>query len=236
MDRYNLTARIYPMILFYLPLSVILIVTVLDFQTYYHFGLPIGIAGLFAYFTAQLGRDAGKAKEEKLWLDWGGAPSTQLFRWLDTRIDQYSKSRIHSKMEQICPVGHAIDQNYEVSNCDKADEVYKFWTRYVIGKTRDVNKYPLIFKENIAYGFRRNLWGLKPYAILLILILMAFTYFYFVFTMAVWRPELLPNIFIVGELFLLIFLMFWIFKVTKKWVMLPAFAYAERLHETIDSL
>ncbi len=236
MDKYNLTARIYPMIIFYLPLSVLLTVVIWDFHKYFQYGVPAILLSAFAYLISQLGRDGGKKKELKLWLEWGGAPTTQLFRWRDNKIDEFTKQKSHIKMENISPVGFAVDKNYEISYPDLADSVYQSWTKYIIGKTRDKIKYPLIFKENVAYGFRRNLWGLKLYSIILIIILMIFVYLYFVFILQSWNAELLPENFIIAEVYLLIFLMFWLFRITKSWIQIPAFAYAERIHEAIDNL
>lgn len=236
MDKYSIVARIYPMILFYLPLNVIMIVIVWDFQDYFHYAIPVGFVGIIGYLTSHLGRDAGKTKEAKLWSDWGGAPTTQLFRWSDQKIDLFTKRRSHIKMEQLCPIGNIIDENYEVNNSLLADQVYKSWTVYLLGKTRDTTKFSLIFKENIAYGFRRNLWGLKTYSICLILLLMIATFCYFGYTLGIWKIEFMPKIFFVSEIYLSFFLLFWILRVTENWVKLVAFSYAERLHESIELL
>ena len=236
MDRYNLTARIYPMIIFALPLGVFLIVGIWDFQEYYHYGVPIGLLGVFAYLAANLGRDAGKGKEPKLWTRWGGAPTTELFRWRNNTQDRITKTRNHNKMEQLCPAGYQVDEEFESNNESVADEVYKAWTKFIIGKTRDVSKYPLIFRENMSYGFRRNLWGLKPFAILLILLLSCATYAYFGFIGNSWKVGGFPPVFSVAQSFLFLFLVFWIAIVTEKWVSIPAYAYAERLHEAIETI
>lgn len=236
MDKYTLTARVYPMIIFYLPLSVLFTIVVWDFHKYFQYGVPAFLLSVFAYLISQFGRDGGKKKEPKLWLEWGGAPTTQLFRWRDNKIDDFTKQKNHVKMENLSPVGFVVDRNYEINNPDLADNVFQSWTKHIIGKTRDKIKYPLIFKENVAYGFRRNLWGLKPYSIVLIIFLMISVYFYFVFSLHSWDPENLPKNFIIAEVYLLIFLIFWLFRITKSWIKVPAFAYAERIHEAIDTL
>ncbi len=236
MDRYNITARVYPMILFYLPLSVILIFLTWDFEKYYQFGVPAGLIGLLTYLTAQLGRDSGKKKETSLWSDWGGAPTTQLFRWRSDIIDHHTKKRSHEKMRNLCPIGFELDENFERENPKEADEVYTSWTKFLIGNTRDTKKYSLLFKENIAYGFRRNLWGLKGYAVILIILLMITCYFYFVYLLGVINVLNFPAVFWVSESFLLLFLLFWLIIVKNSWVSVPAYSYAERLHEALNTL
>lgn len=236
MDRYNITARVYPMILFYLPLSVFIIFLAWDIEKYYQFGIPAGIVGLLTYLTAQLGRDSGKNKEARLWSNWGGAPTTQIFRWRNDLIDDHTKRRSHEKMQNLCPVETKLDKKFESENPNEADEIYTSWSRYLIGNTRDIKKYSLLFKENMAYGFRRNLWGLKVFAISLILILMIVCYLYFVNILNFFNLLNFPVVFWVSEAFLLFFLLFWLFIVKKSWVSVPAYSYAERLHETLNTL
>lgn len=236
MDKYNLTARVYPMILFYLPLIVLIIVPNWNLNEYYHYAIPIIVVSALIYLTSHLGRDAGKQKEQKIWKDWGGAPTTQLFRWADLKIDAHTKARNHAKMQILCPVALNYDAVTERQNPAAADEVYHSWTKFLIIKTRDINQHPLIYKENIAYGFRRNLWGLKHSAIIMLLFLMCFAYLYFVYNLGMWKFQDLPRTFIFSEILLLFILLFWVFKFTKSWVKIAAFAYAERLHESIENL
>lgn len=236
MDRYSITARVYPMLLFFLPISVIFIITIGNFKTYYESALQIGLISVLTYLLSHIGRDAGKKKEAYLWSKWGGPPTTQLFRWSNGKIDKYTKSRNHSKMTLLCPVNIHINEEFETRNKSEADEIYSSWTKYIIGHTRDKALYPLIFKENISYGFRRNLLGLKPYAITLTTILISSIYFYFVYSKNVWLPLQMPNTFIISEILLFFILFFWIFKVTENWVSSAAFSYAERLHDAIAKL
>lgn len=236
MDRYSLTARVYPMILFYLPILFMLLIIGWDITKYVEYSISLGAAGMLSYLLANIGRDGGKTREPELWLIWGGTPTTQLFRWSNSIIDVYSKTRYHAKMQSVCPVSIDVNSQFETSQPHEADEVYRSWTKFIINKTRDISKYSLIFKENMSYGFRRNLWGLKPYSIILILLLMIATYLFFSITLNDWRIECLPKLFFVVECLLFILLLFWLLIVTAKWVSIPASAYAERLLESIDTL
>ncbi|HAL54857.1 MAG TPA: hypothetical protein DCP78_22300 [Sphingobacterium sp.] len=237
MDRYSRTARLYPMIIFYLPLIVVgALVTFWDLDKNIHFTVPFGAMGVLAYFAAQIGRDGGKRKEKKLWEDWGGAPTTQLFRWSDGHFDRHTKGRNHQKMHSLCPVGHLTDEPYERSNTILVDEAYRAWTSHIISNARGTKKYPRIFRVKMAYGFRRNLWGLKPVSIILIGILALATYGFLGFKAGVWTVETYPQVFFISEGFLLLCLVCWLFIIRKNWIKIPAFAYAERLHEAIGQL
>jgi hypothetical protein len=53
----------------------------------------------------------------------------------------------------------------EVADPATADDLYETGVTALRELTRDDTQFPLVLKENIAYGFRRNLWGRKPYGI-----------------------------------------------------------------------
>ena len=137
MDKYNLTARVYPMVLFYLPLAVLAILPFYEFKNYFHYSIPAVVFGLLFYLSSHLVRDSGKKKEKKLWNYWGGSPTTQLFRWKNDVIDIHTKSRYHKKMHLLCPVDITVDANYEENNFELSDEVYKSWSRFIIAGTRN---------------------------------------------------------------------------------------------------
>ena len=159
-----------------------------------------------------------------------------MFRLSNIIIDQYTKNRRHQKLSQLVTNTNTFDISYEKQNSEDADSVYKSWTAYIISKTRDVHEFPLIFKENMSYGFRRNLWGLKPAALVVISLLIIGTYLYFGIFFSMWELMLMPSNFFITEIVLTAFLLFWLIIVTKKWVSIPAFAYAARLHEAIEKI
>ena len=50
----------------------------------------------------------------------------------------------------------------ERADPDDADARYETAVRWLLEYTRDRKGFPLVFKENGSYGFRRNLYGLMP--------------------------------------------------------------------------
>ena len=42
--------------------------------------------------------------------------------------------------------------------------------------TRDTSRFPLVFAENANYGFRRNLWGLRPIGTGVAVVLLLFSW------------------------------------------------------------
>jgi hypothetical protein len=53
----------------------------------------------------------------------------------------------------------------EVESPREADDRYESAGRWLREYTRDRDRFPLVFKENVAYGFARNLWGLRAYGL-----------------------------------------------------------------------
>jgi hypothetical protein len=235
-DRYSLNARFYPMVLFYMPVLLLGALFSFQFDKYTHLLTSLGILGALSFFLQQIGRDPGKKKEKALWQSWGGAPSTQLLRWQDSTIDANTKKRYHLKLQELCKLDIVPDENFEKAHPQEADVAYQSWVKFLITKTRDTKKFSLLFTENISYGFRRNMWGLKPYAISLLIILMITTYGYYGFTKKAFNPVAFPFTFFIAEGGLQILLWTWAIKVKQQWVRLPANAYAERLLEAIENL
>ena len=235
-DNYTLKARFYPIIIHFFPLILMGVFYSFEFKTTIHLLSSLGLVGALTYLFSQLGRDKGKSKEPNLWKSWGGAPSIQILRLRDSRIDSHTKKRYHDKLQSVCPVSIPPDVSMEVNNADDADEVYKAWTKYLISQTRDSTKFTLLLKDNTSYGFRRNLWGIKKYALLLIILLLLGNYSFWAMSLQLWNPLLFPDSFKYSSLLLFLILIFWLFVIKADWVKIPAFSYAERLCEAIENL
>ena len=111
-------------------------------------------------------------------------------------------------------------------------------SRFFIGISKAVSRAninlgsDLLFKENISYGFRRNLWGMKNIAISIIFIFF-FIHFYFITNCFKTLNYISPKE--TGLcLFFLASISIWLFVITKDWIKLVAFSYAERLFETLN--
>lgn len=234
MNTYSLKARIYPVILSLLPILIVGILFSIEFQNYYQGLGSLGLSGVLFFLFSQLGRDRGKKKEKQLWKEWGGSPTTQLFRFSNDTIDRITKKAYHDKMNSLVSSSIIPSKEEEEKSQEMCDEIYKSWTKFLIRKTRDTSKFNLLFSENINYGFRRNMYGLKPFSIIVLLLLCA----------AIWVSNYLTyNGFnfldkstLVQQFILIISLIFWVFVVNKRWIKIPAFSYAERLLETIGEI
>lgn len=233
-DGYERKARLYPGLLLIAPVVIVLIgVASAKLSTLESFSTALAGCG-GAFLIAQLARDSGK-KREKTWFGaWGGMPSVAIFRHSDNRIDAITKARFHVRLAALVKDTKAPTRQEETADPSAADQVYGAWSSFLRIHTRDVKKYPLVFQENVSYGFRRNVCGLRPVGIVVSALSSAggVLWLYHVhFSAGTITPES------VGALACaFIFLLLWGFRFTPDWVRIPADAYAERLAESVDSM
>jgi hypothetical protein len=169
-DLYERKARLYPALLVLLP-PILAVVAFIggELDTIKVLLSILGSAGC-AFFLAQVARDSGKKKENLLFKAWGGMPSIAIFRYRDSTLDSITKQRYHKAMETLVPESSAPTEKNEKKKPDETDEIYSAWSNYLRTHTRDKARFPLIFSENVNYGYRRNAWGMKAWGIRLSLL------------------------------------------------------------------
>ena len=182
----------------------------------------------------QLGRDLGKRKEARLFRSWDGKPTTRMLRHRDSTFDHHTKARYHQKLDKLLPAIKVPSPRAEKGNPEAADTVYESCVKYLLEATRDKKKHALIFEANVSYGFRRNFWGMKSAGIAIsILGLLSSTanVVYGYSESARISATSISAVAICGLLF-----MWWLFRITPKWVRLAGDAYAERLLSACEIL
>lgn len=155
LDPYERKARLYPALLVAMPVLASFIAELASFEK----KLPalIGLAGAFGgfYLLSSVVRDYGKRLEIRMLKEWGAMPTTQLLRHRDLGIDKVTKARYHAFLSKQIGINFPT-RDEENSDPEHADSVYQSAVRWLLEKTRDTKQFSLIFKENVAYGFRRN--------------------------------------------------------------------------------
>lgn len=172
-DPYERKARLYPALLALLPVIIVIALYTdwLTFEVENALYITVAAAGLF-WLTGKT-RDFGKAVERRLVAEWEGMPSVTLLRHRDRVLDRYTTQRYHKAAALLADIPLPNPTEEENDPAD-ADERYRAVTSALLSKTRDSNKYSLLFKENINYGFWRNLRGVKLIACILAVALVAF--------------------------------------------------------------
>ncbi|MDP1656474.1 MAG: hypothetical protein Q8K91_04410 [Hylemonella sp.] len=159
-DPYDQKARVFPGLLVMMPLLVPLLWIFGPKNPYMTalLGL-IGSCGTI-YWLASIARNRGKGLEEKLVAKWGGMPTTLVLRHRDNFLDSTSKARYHDEIK--VKLGIALPSAAEESaDPVAADNAYIGATRQLRELTRG-SSHALLLKENIAYGFHRNMLAMRP--------------------------------------------------------------------------
>jgi hypothetical protein len=112
---------------------------------------------------AQLAREFGKRVEVRLFRAWGGNPAAERLRHRGSQ--DAAVSRRHSKLTSLMDGVTLPSQDEEDQAPGRAEGLYDECIRYLRSKTRDRERFRLLYHENCNYGFWRNLLGLRPMGI-----------------------------------------------------------------------
>jgi len=205
---------------------------------------PTGIAGWSVFWSlfvwcggtallAQVARDRGKRKEPDLYRSWGGKPTTRFLRHRDAP-NKTVLGRRHQKLQRIVTGIQIPTIEEERENPVKADDAYDACTAFLLEKTRDKKRFSLVFEENCNYGFRRNLWGLKPLGITTSVVGTAAAAAVIVFNHQ--SGITTAPLAIICAVINILLLIGWLVWFTPNWVRIPAEAYAERLLAACENL
>lgn len=229
LNSYSVKARLLPALIVVLPVSISIICVnpegVLGWNILWSL---IGTSGGI-FLISELGRDMGKRKENKLYESWGGKRSIRMLRH-ENNPSQIILDRRHKKLCSLINQDLPTTEE-ERLNPDKADEIYEICVRYLCNNTRDTKKFPLIYKELCSYGFRRNLWGMKPFGLVFSVISL-----FFVSSVILLSLNNIQVISIISFLLIFFILLIWIFWINPKWVEITDIAYVNRLLESIEDL
>jgi ABC-type multidrug transport system fused ATPase/permease subunit len=162
LDTYVIRARLFPAVLAIAPtIAFALASFAADWEK---LGLPqvlitTAVAVLFFGFS-DISRRLGRRIEKRMFASSGGRPFPTVLRHRDKVLDTKSKARYHaylaSKLNEKAPTVSS-----ETKSVDKADAFYVLAGNWLRERTRDHSKFKVLFEENVVYGFRRNLLGLK---------------------------------------------------------------------------
>jgi hypothetical protein len=232
-DPYERKARLYPAIIALIPV----IAGIALYTDWFIFDVTntifIAFIAAILFWLSGKSRDSGKAVEKRLIPEWGGMPSVTLLRHRDCELDKYTKQRYHKAAELLVGINMPSCSDEE-RNPDDADERYRSVTTALLSRTRSVSGYALIFKENINYGFWRNMRGLKSISLVIALLI--------IFS-GIWRDRELvitlefPDGVELAVIVIGVFsLVAWIFTITDEAVRRAAQSYALRLLEALDEI
>lgn len=167
LDHYDRKARLYPALLVLLvpAVAVALVAPVFSSQLARLASLAVALGGLM--LLSSLGREWGKRKESQLFQGWGGTPTTLMLLRATSNLDHVTIDRYRKVLESNISGLKFLDPTDEESDRPRAAAICESAVKWLREATRDSKKFALIFAENTNYGFRRNLLGVKPLAIVM---------------------------------------------------------------------
>lgn len=161
LSRYEREARLGPALFVLLPTFLLAAVWMPDFWGFLGgFALVAFFAG--AYLMMGHAREKGLEVEERLEGEMGARPSTQALRHDGPLLNPTTRERYHGSLGRLglrIPT-HAEQQADAVA----ADAAFASAVDRLLELTRGP-RFPMLLDENINYGFRRNLRGLKSLAL-----------------------------------------------------------------------
>jgi ABC-type multidrug transport system fused ATPase/permease subunit len=235
-DAYDRPARLYPGFIALSPIAVLIICAYGQQKILMSSGVTIVASCGGAYALSRIVRNAGQRLQAAMFQAWGGAPTTQLLRHTDAHFDVHTKERFHKALSK--GIGKKLPTaDIEARDPAAADALYRAATLWLINQTRDTKKFPLVFKENIAFGFQRNALGLRFFGIVVALACLAWGVLLVVIQSAWALREVSGNApppVLFSMLYSVLILGAWMFVFTEAALKRTGFSYAERLIQSLD--
>jgi hypothetical protein len=166
LDAYQLRARLYPALLGVGPAIALAAFAVpWGRDGWPQVGAVAGIGIIFCAF-ADLARRFGKRTQKKLFPETNGEPPLTLLRYRDMNFDAKTKQRYRAWLAK--QLGErAPTEAAEKADPKATDAFYLRCSAWIRERTRNPTKFKVLREENITYGFRRNLYGLRWFALAL---------------------------------------------------------------------
>jgi hypothetical protein len=221
-DPYTLTARFAPALAVASPLLVFAVASASIDTRNAALGLFLSILSLIG---SELARDAGKRLQPSLWAGWGGSPTLRRLRFSGGfRRDRVEER--HRQLEHL--LGRLLPgEAEEEGDPTRADAAYDAAVADLRDLTRDRRRFGLLFRENAAYGLRRNLLGLRRWGVLAAAIGLGASVGLAIFSSGSGRQLAIGAG--VPALWAIATGAFFIWVVNERWVRVPAEEYADRL-------
>lgn len=226
-DTYSLRARLQPGFLAVLPAVV---------NAYLLWNMhavtviwPIAVAAGGTFFLANLIRSRGIRVQSKLIQQWDGLPTTRALRLNTSGINPVLRDRRRSQIQRVTNL-RLPTHDEEAAESHSADTIYQAATRILITKVREKpDIYPRVQDENTHYGFRRNLYSLKPIALTILALVGVGC------VVAGIRDGVTTSLIVAVTANVVVFTA-WVWVITPSWVQQVGEQYAERLFDALEQL
>ncbi len=166
MDAYDLQARHAPVVFAILPIVLVAIVLVpgLGQMKIAAGSIAFILVAALPFVATRIARSAGRARQNNLYIAWGGQPTTAMLRYRDTRVNGQTKKVYRERLKRLGTNFPIPDESEERRDPDGAD----LKIGAAMDEVRRLAKHQgvkAVHRENINYGAARNAYGLKPFGL-----------------------------------------------------------------------
>ncbi|MDS3905725.1 hypothetical protein RJB87_11045 [Staphylococcus hominis] len=235
LNEYELKARIFPASLTILPFVITILPWFSQLISLKSSLLISIILIILLFFLGKLARERGKKVQGKLIQKWGGLPATLQLSHLDNTIDIETKKRYHDYLQKNIEGLKLPSRNEEIQNPKSSQDKYESAVKWLLENTRDTKKFPLLYQDNINYGYSRNMLGMKWLTVIISVFSIVLNFCLLYFLNYDFIEEITINV-IISILINSFIIIIWIFFVNEKWVKSTAEAYARTLLSTCEKL
>lgn len=236
LNPYELRARYLPAILTISPVIIWLYLWFPEIRSLKGTSISLLVGLGISIPLSILARDLGNKKQEILLTQWGALPATLILRNNDDTLNRETKQRYHQKLKLLTNVDIPTLE-MELENPLEANQKFDSCIDYLRQSTRDINKYRLVFNENISYGQIRNLLGLKPVGLIICTLLLVIQLYSIYRNYGVGlNISAVPILYLVSVVINFSFLYFWTFLVNSKKVYTAGLNYGKALIESCQQL
>lgn len=166
-DHYTINARFMPAFFSMLPFVLTMLAWCPSSKSILGGSLTILVSFGVMTFISTLISNLGNMCQEKLFSTWGGAPTTAILRHRDQVLDRYTKRRYHKWLDSKIDGLNLPKAEDEVKDPSDSDLKYQSAINFLREYTRDKAKYPAVYRDNLAYGFARNLLAIRKFGLLI---------------------------------------------------------------------
>jgi hypothetical protein len=169
-DHYTINARFMPAFFSVLPFVLTMLAWCPSSKSILGGSLTILISFGVMAFISTIISNLGHRCQKKLFSIWGGAPTTVILRHTDQVLDKYTKQRYHKWLDGKIDGLNLPKVDDELKDRGDADQKYQSAINFLRELTRDKTMYPAVYRDNVAYGFARNLLAIRVIGLLVALL------------------------------------------------------------------
>lgn len=235
-DPYSIRARLLPALILCIPLGFAVGSWLpLDEPTWGLLSSSV-VAVACSAILSEFVRDRGKMIEKELFSAWSHKPTTLMLSYAHTSLNHDTLHRYHDKLRSLLPALQLPNsQVEEAENMTSSIGAYESATDFLRERTRDKSRFPLVFAENVQYGFRRNLFGVRALASLFCIAAILSNDARL--GLPLWFPDVeiswLSASYLAASILLLLY---FLYKLTEGWVRVVGDEYARQLLSSLDQL